>query len=76
MLDCGPLVGTMVGLDTAMGHCGIAAAAFLHSVTINTTMSLVERHHGSTAVALLHSSMYRVQVYSYVCITLKLSCTS
>jgi hypothetical protein len=29
-----------------MGHRGIATATFLHSVTINTTMSLAERRRG------------------------------
>jgi hypothetical protein len=46
-------------LYTTMGCRGIATATFLHSVTVNTTMSLAERHCGGTAVTLLCSLMYR-----------------
>lgn len=55
MLDRGPLVGSAVGYTQLWD----AAAAFLHNVTVNTTMSLAERRRGGTAAALLRSLMYR-----------------
>jgi hypothetical protein len=51
MVDCGPLAGSAVDYTQLWD----AAAAFLHNVTFNTTMSLAERRRSGTAAALLRS---------------------
>jgi hypothetical protein len=62
----GVTMGLWLTVGTAVGYTQLwdAAAAFLHGVTVNTTMSLAERHRGITAVALLHSLMCRATCLS------------
>jgi hypothetical protein len=43
-----------------MGRRGIAAAAFLHSVTVNTTMSLAERYRGDADFDLQPASSHKL----------------